>query len=97
MSTSKAATIQKRTGTIVLLTSMAVSIGWVIGKTVNVYQYAWAGAIFELLWVPMLAGLIGLPIFSMYRLLKEKFSFRSNYLYAVMIIVLTVTIVSFIK
>lgn len=83
-----------RTSTTVLLASIVVSIGWIIGQTINVYQVAWLGAIFEILWIPMLIGLIGLPIYAVYRLFKEKFSFKSRYFYALLIIVLTVTLVA---
>jgi hypothetical protein len=86
-----------RTSAIVLLASIVVSIGWMIGQSIDVYRYAWLGAVFEILWIPMLVGLVGIPVFSIYRLLTEKFSFRSRYLYALLIILLTVTIISIIK
>ena len=83
-----------RTSTIVLMASIVVSIGWIVGQKINVYRYAWVGAVFEILWIPMLVGLVGIPVFSIYHLLTEKFSFRSRYLYSLFIMLLTVTLIS---
>jgi hypothetical protein len=54
-----------RTGKIVFILSIIVSGFWWLGQVINVYNIALVGAIFELLWLPMLAMLFTLPIISL--------------------------------
>jgi uncharacterized membrane protein (DUF373 family) len=56
-----------------------------LSRVINVYQYALAGAIFEILWLPMIVALFVLPFVSIWHLIKEKFSVKSLYLYALII------------
>jgi len=49
------------------------------------YQYAVVGAFFEILWLPMILLAISLPLVSLYFLLKEKFSFKSVYFWAILV------------
>ncbi len=58
---------------------------WMLSRVINVYQYAWLGAIFEILWLPVIAAMFILPVVSCWFLAKEKFSVKSTYLYALII------------
>ncbi len=79
----------KYIGKIVLTLSILVSVFWYLVNLIDVYQIAVVGAIFELLWLPMIAMLFILPIFSIVYLVKEKFSVKSFYLYSIIIIGVT--------
>ena len=74
---------------VVFILSILASVFWYIGQTVNVYYFAVVGAIFELLWLPIIALLIILPIFSFIYLVKEKFNLKSLYLYSFLILMST--------
>jgi hypothetical protein len=73
----------------VFILSILASVFWYIGQTVNVYYFAVVGVIFEILWLPMIALLIVLPIFSLIYLVKEKFNLKSLYLYSFLILMFT--------
>lgn len=75
---------------IVFLLSILTSLFWCLGQLINVYHFAIIGVIFEILWLPMIALLIGLPILSLINWVKEKFNPRSFYLYALLILLGTV-------
>ena len=70
---------------LVFVLSMLVPLFWYLGQTINVYRYAWLGALFEILSLPMLAGLFILPVFSFVLLVKNKFNPRALYLYSFII------------
>jgi hypothetical protein len=70
----------------VFILSIIVSVFWVMGQSFNVYYFAVVGAIFEILWLPMIALLIILPIVSLLYLVKEKFNLKSLYLHSFLIL-----------
>jgi hypothetical protein len=74
-----------RLSKILFVASIFVFAYWSIGRAINVYHLAVVGAIYEILWFFMLIGLFGLPIVALIFLVKEKFSFRSLYLYTIII------------
>lgn len=74
-----------RLSKILFVLSIIVLIYWLIGHNINVYRFAVVGVIYEILWLFMIIGLFGLPIISLIFLIKEKFSFRSLYLYTILI------------
>jgi len=78
------------TAKVVFISSILVSFFWNFGQLVNVYHFAIVGAIFELLWLPMIALLIILPVVSFIYFVKEKFNLRSLYLYSFLIILVTI-------
>jgi hypothetical protein len=74
-----------RLSKILFVLSIFILAYWSIGRSINVYQYAIVGAIYEIMWLFMLLALFGLPIIALIFLIKEKFSFRSFYLYTIII------------
>ena len=74
-----------RSGKIVLISAILVSLFWWLTKTVDIYKSAIVGAIFEILWLPMLALLFILPVISLFFWRKDKFSARSLFLYSMLI------------
>ena len=70
--------------------SLLVLAFWFIGETINVYHLALIGAIFEFLWLPMLAALFVLQILSFVLWAQRKFNMKSFYLYSLVISVVTI-------
>lgn len=70
---------------IFFILSIVVLGFWSMGQIIDVYRYTAVGAIFEILWLFMLLMLFILPIIALIFLIKEKFSFRSLYLYTIII------------
>ena len=73
----------------ILFLSILVSIFWVSTRFINAYKYALVGVVFEILWLPMILLIFCLPVISLYFLLKEKFSFKSAYFFAMLIMTFT--------
>lgn len=84
-----------RTGKIVFILSIIVSGYWWLVQVTNVYSFALVGAIFEILWLPVLAMLFVLPIISLILLVKEKVNVRSLYIYSILIGVTTILFMVF--
>ena len=81
----------------VLFLSILVSLFWLASRFINLYQFALVGAIFEILWLPMILMVFCLPVISFYYLFKEKFNVNSTYLYAILIMSFTFLIFLFFK
>jgi hypothetical protein len=79
----------------VLFASILVTIFWCVALTSNIYHFAFTGAIFELLWLPMILFLFVLPVISIVNLIKEKKGIRSLYFYALIIQSISVGIILF--
>lgn len=86
-----------KTGKIVFLLSIVVAGYWWLGQVINVYRYAFVGALFEILWLPVLLMLVVLPIISVIMLIKEKVNIRSLYIYSFLISVTTIFFMVFSK
>jgi hypothetical protein len=74
---------------IVLMSAILISLFWWLAKTVEIYKSAVLGAIFEILWLPMLVLLFILPVISFILWQKDKFSARSLFLFSMLIGVTT--------
>jgi hypothetical protein len=75
----------KKQSRIVFLLSVFVAVYWWLGKTLDVYQTKLGGAIFEILWLPMIILLFALPIVCIGFFVKDKFNLWSLYLYSLLI------------
>ncbi len=75
---------------IILVLSLLVLTYWVITSLIDVYQYPVVGAIYELLWFPLLLLFFVLPIVNLVMFVKNKFSLKKLWLYALLINGLTV-------
>jgi len=80
---------KSRTKKIVLGLSLLTAVFWSLGQLINVYSFAVVGAVFEILWLPMLALLVFLPVISLIYWVKERFSIKSSFLYSLLIILVT--------
>jgi hypothetical protein len=70
---------------------------WLSGKILNLKESGIAGVIFEILWLPMILLLIGLPVLSLILLIRDKVNLRSFYLYAFIVSVTNIVLTIFIQ
>lgn len=89
--------INTKKSKIIFLLSILVSIIWVLGRTINIYQFAVVGAIFEIFWLPILALIPILTVISITFWIKDKLNFRSLNLYSFLMIVMTIMFTIFNK
>lgn len=75
----------KRKDLLLLGFTFLVLLFWLVSNTVNVYKYAIVGAVFEMMWLPMILLLVVIPILSLVFWAKEKWSFKIAYLLSVLI------------
>lgn len=80
---------------VVFLLSLITFGYWNLGNLLDVYRYAVVGALFEILWLPMIVFLFLLPIFCFFFWMKEKWSVKSLYLYSFLIGISTVFLLVF--
>jgi hypothetical protein len=84
MSNTPTPTLQK-TERILFFLSIGSATFWRLSKVVDIYQFGLLGAVYELLWLPFLAMIFGIPPISLFFWVKSKFQFRSLFLYAFLI------------
>lgn len=89
--------INSKPNKIILLLSILVSVVLVIGKTVNVYHFAAVGAVFEILWFPVLALVLILVITSVLYWRKDRFNSGSLNLYSLLLIIMAILFTVFYK
>jgi hypothetical protein len=89
-------TLKLKLSVIVFILSIINSFFWIIGHSLNVYKYIIVGALFEILWLPMIVFLVLLPFLSIYILIKDKWSLKSLYLYSLLIGISTILFLFFI-
>ncbi len=75
---------------IILLLSLITLFYWFGGNLIDIYQYAIVGAIFEILWLPMILLVLVLPALSLFFWIKGKWSLKSVYFYSFLIGVFTI-------
>lgn len=69
-----------------IASSIFTTCYWWIGISTDVYHFAITGAIYEILWLPMLVAIPGLMIASFIFLVKDKFKLRSLFYYPILIL-----------
>ena len=79
-----------QTSKMVFLLSIISSGYWWLANGINVYSNAIVGAIFEILWLPVLGMLFLLPIISLVLLVKERVDVRSLYIYSIFMGITTI-------
>jgi len=63
-----------------------------IFKSVSPYKYAVVGAVFEILWLFIMAAIFIIPIIALWVLFKKNFSFKSFYFYTLLISAATIVL-----
>ena len=64
----------------------------VIFKAVNPYKYAVVGAVYEILWLFIVAAIFIIPVIALWVIFKNKFSIKSFYLYSLLISAATIVL-----
>ena len=86
-----------KTSLFFLIWTISLFTFWLLVLTINVYSFILVGVVYELLWLPMLASLLIIPIWSFIRWRKENFNLRSFYFYSILGIILTALMIYFIS
>jgi hypothetical protein len=77
--------------------SIITILYWLTAKSLNIYNNAFIGAIFELLWLPMIVSVFIGPVFSIILFVKDKYNPGSLALYAVVLQAVALFILIFFK
>ncbi len=89
--------LQKRQ-LILVCCSIAVAAYWASTLFIkNVYHFALVGAVYEILWLPMLASLVALPVLAFVFWTKERFSIKLVYPFIIILIIALVLMLIFLK
>lgn len=72
-------------GKVVLALSVFVLLFVVVSRLINVYQISFVGAIFEILWLPVILLLFILPVLSIIYWIQENFNPKSIYLFSIVL------------
>ena len=70
-------------------------IFWLVSKKINIYKYAFVGAIFELLWLAMLASVFIIPLISIAVIITQPISIKSLAIYSLLISIGTLLVLQF--
>lgn len=77
----------KKASVVVFALSWIVALFWILGNLFDVYQFAVTGAVFEILWLPVLALTFILPVVTIVLFIKDKFNFKSLNFYSLLLVV----------
>ena len=86
---------KKQIGIVFLILSIIGFFYWFSGNVFDIYQFAFVGVVFEILWLPMLAMLFILPVLGFVFWVKEKCKVRSLYFYSTLICITTILLIIF--
>ena len=81
-----------KTGTIILVINVLFLAVWIVAYNINVYKVVLIGAIYEMIWLPLIICLFALPIVSFIFWRKDSFKIKSKFLYLIILAVLSITL-----
>lgn len=64
-----------------VLIEILVAAYWIAAALRSPYSFKWLGAVFEILWLPMIIALFAMPLAALGLWAKDRFNIRSVYLY----------------
>jgi hypothetical protein len=76
----------------IFLVTLGASIFWIITKLVPIYENKIAGAVYEMLWLPVVVILFILPLFSFLLWAGEKFRVQSAHLFSIILAALAILV-----
>ncbi|HKL39077.1 MAG TPA: hypothetical protein VJ894_00270 [Cryomorphaceae bacterium] len=71
---------------VVFALSVATVIYWLLVMTVDVYRFALAGALYEILWLPMIAAIFVMPAVALIYWILGRFRLKSLHLYSLLLL-----------
>jgi hypothetical protein len=90
MNSEKRLIFSRRFSLILLILSLFNLLFWTTVQLIDVYKIAVAGAIFEILWFPMLLLLLVIPVVSLIIVFSTKKFFTSFAFYALIVTAFTI-------
>lgn len=84
-----------QTEKVVFFLCLSVALFWSSVVLLDVYRFEITGAIYEILWLPMLVLIYTLPFVVLIFLFKTKFNLRTLYVYALLLLALTAVVIWF--
>ena len=81
-----------KTGTIILVINVLFLTVWIIAYNINVYKVTLVGAIYEMIWLPLIICLFALPVASFIFWRKDSYNIKSKFLYLIVLAVLSITL-----
>ena len=82
---------------VLFILSIVTILYWLTAKSSNVYNNAFIGAVFELLWLPMIVSVFIGPVFSIILFVKDKYNPGSLAIYATVLQLVALYILIFFK
>jgi hypothetical protein len=79
-----------RLGKGIFLLTLGASVFWIITKLVPIYENKMVGAVYEMLWLPVVIILFILPLFSFLLWAGEKFPVKSAHLFSIILAAMAV-------
>ena len=70
---------KSKRGIIMLVATIFVAVFWLLASAINVYDNKIIGAVFEILWMPMMAMLVIVPLLCVIFWRNEQWYFRTLY------------------
>lgn len=86
-----------RINQVLFILSIITILFWLTAKSLDVYNYAFIGAFFELLWLPMIVSVFIGPVFSIILFVKDKYNRGSLALYATVLQIVALYILIFFR
>lgn len=85
-------TFKNKNKALLLVTSMLILtiLFWLVANTIDVYEYAVVGAIFEMAWFPVILATFALPLVSLIFFFKDGKSIKSWFLYITLVSVMLI-------
>ena len=97
MKTIKKKKTSQAIGKVVLALSVFVLLFVGLSRLLNVYQISYVGAIFEILWLPVILLLFILPVLSLIYWIQDKFNPKSIFLYSIVLGIASVVLMVYDK
>ena len=89
--------LQKRQ-LILVCCSLSIAAYWISTLFIkNVYHFTLVGAVYEILWLHMLASLVAMPVLAFVLWAKEGFIIKSVYPFIILLIITLVLLLIFLK
>lgn len=88
--------VKPKSNKVTLVLSIIVFLFWLTNRLINVYDSPGGGAVFEMLWLPVILMTLLVPVMSLIIWINEKYHPKSPSLYALIISIATI-LMMFIK
>jgi hypothetical protein len=81
---------ESKIGYIILLINIVFLVAWLVENNTNVYKVPLVGAIYELIWLPLLLCLFTIPVITFILWRKHGFKLRSKFFFLMILSVISI-------